>query len=192
MTQKIDQKEVKMIFKGKSQKGKEIVIRYPAKKDLRAMREYINTLSQERTFIRYQGEEVSLEEETKYLDSQLEKISQKRAVLLLVSCEGKLIGISGIDMKDKIEKHIGVLGISIAKDFRGEGIGSKLMELVIEEAEKNLTGLEIITLEVFSNNDLAKEMYQKFRFVEYGNLPKGVKLENGYTDHKYMYKVIRD
>lgn len=155
------------------------------------MWEYINTLSKERTFIRYQGEEVSLEEETKYLNSQLEKISQKCAVLLLVFCEGKLIGISGIDMKDKIEKHIGVFGISVAKDFRGEGIGSKLMELVIEEVEKNLTGLEIITLGVFSNNDLAKKMYQRFGFVEYGSLPKGIKLEKEYADHIYMYKVLR-
>lgn len=182
--------EGKIVFKGESEKGKEIIIRYPKKDDVQAMCEYINTLSKERTFIRYQGEEVSLEEETKYLNSQLEKIFQNRAVLLLVFCEGKLIGISGIEMKDRIEKHIGVFGISIAKQFRGEGIGSKLMELVIDEAKKNLTGLEIITLGVFSNNSLAKEMYKKFGFVEYGSLPKGVKLENGYADHVFMYKLI--
>lgn len=182
--------KAKIVHKSNFQ-DKEIIIRYPKKDDVQAMWEYINTLSKERTFIRYQGERVSLEEEIKYLNSQLEKISQKHAVLLLVFCEGKLIGISGIDMKDKIEKHIGVLGISIAKGFRGAGIGSKLMELVIEEAEKNLTGLEIITLGVFSNNDLAKKMYQKFGFVEYGSLPNGVRLENGYTDHIYMYKVVK-
>ncbi|MBI2597166.1 GNAT family N-acetyltransferase [Candidatus Daviesbacteria bacterium] len=183
--------EAKTVFKGRSDKGKEIIIRYPAKKDLKAMREYINTLSQERTYITFQGEQLSLEEEKKFLDSHLEKISKNLAVLLLVFHEGKLIGNSGIDLKERVEKHIGVFGITIAKGFRGEGIGVKLMELVISEAEKNLPNLEIITLGVFASNDVAKEMYKKFGFIEYGNLSKGLKLENGYVDHIYMHKTTK-
>lgn len=183
--------EGKIVFKGKSQKGKEIVIRYPTKADLGAMWEYINTLSKERTFISYQGEEISLEDEEKFLNSQLEKIAKKQAVQLVVVCRGKTIGVSGIEMKERIEKHIGALGISIAKDFRGQGIGSQLMQLVVSEAERNIPQLEIIILGVFSNNDLAKNMYKKIGFVDYGNLPKGIKLEDGYVDHVYMYKVVR-
>lgn len=180
----------KIIFTGKFQ-DKEIIIRYPTEDDLEMMWKYINVISKERTFISFQGEEVSLEEEEKYLNSQLEKIAKNRSVLLLVFCDKKLIGISGIEMGDRIEKHIGVFSISIAKDFRREGVGSKLMRLVIDEAEKNIPQLEIITLGVFSNNDLANEVYKKFGFVEYGSLPNGVKLENGYVDHNYMYKVIK-
>lgn len=182
----------KIVFKGRSDKGKEITIRYPTKKDLKAMWEYINTLSDERTYIIFQGEKLTLEEEEKFLKTHLEKISKNLAVLLLVFCEGKLIGNSGIDLKERVERHIGVFGITIAKGFRGEGIGTKLMELVIKEAEENLPNLETITLGVFSNNDLAKEMYRKFGFREYGNLPMGIKLENGYIDHIYMYRIIKN
>lgn len=180
----------RIVHKGNFQ-GKEVIFRYPTKNDLQTIWEYINTLSKERTYISFQGETISLEEEQKYLNSQLERISKHLATLLLAVCDGKVIGISGIDTKDKIEKHIGVFGISIAKDFRGEGIGSKLMELVIEEANNNLSGLEIITLGVFSINDLAKEIYKKFGFIEYGQLPRGIKLENVYSDHIYMYKSIK-
>lgn len=34
-------------------------------------------------------------------------------------------------------------------------------------------------------------MYKKFGFLEYGSLPKGIKLENGYTNHVYMYRIVR-
>lgn len=184
-------KEGKIVFKGKTNKRKEIIIRYPAKKDLKAMWEYINTLSKERTYITFQGEKLTLKEEEKFLKTHLEKIAKNKAILLLAFYGGRLIGNSGIDLKERVEKHIGVFGITIARGFRGEGIGSKLMQLVIAEAEKNLPQMEIITLGVFGNNDLAREMYRKFGFVKYGNLPKGIKLENDYVNHEYMYKATK-
>ncbi len=168
-----------------------IVFRYPTKKDLRAMWEYINTLSQERTFIRFQGENISLEEEEKYLNSLLEKIAKKQAVQLLAVCGGEIVGISDVVMKDKTEKHLGIFGITIAKNTRGQGIGTRLMEMIIDEARRNLPQLEILVLDVFANNDLAKSMYKKFGFVEYGLLLNGIKLENGYADDVLMYKVVR-
>lgn len=65
------------------------------------------------------------------------------------------------------------------------------MQTVIDEAIKNLPGLEIIELGVYAENDLAKQMYKKFGFVEYGVLPKGIKKEDGYSDHIFMYKGVK-
>lgn len=182
----MDLKEVLFLIKEK------IIFRYPSKEDLKSLWEYINTLSQERTFIRYQGEKVSKDEEEKYLNLLLEKIARREAVQLLVICEGKIVGVSDVEMQDKTAKHLGIFGITIAKDFRGRGIGSKLMEMVIKEAETNLPDLEIIVLDVFANNSLARKMYKKFGFVEYGILPNGIKLEKGYLDRVLMYKVIKE
>ncbi len=181
----------KMVFQGVSTKGRKYFIRYPTQTDALIMTEYINTLSLERTFIRFQGEQVTLAEEQKYLDGQLEKIAKHAAVVLLLFCDEKLIGSSGIEMGEKIERHIGTFGISVAKEYRGEGIGSKFMEVVFQEAENNLPNLEIVTLGLFANNSLAKTMYEKFGFVQHGALPSGVKLTQGYVDHIYMHKIIR-
>lgn len=182
--------EGKIVFTGKTSKKNPITIRYPKSSDAKAMCEYINALSKERTFVSSQGEEVSLDEEEKYLKKQLEKIAKRMSVQLLVFSYKNLIGISGIEMGEKINKHTGTFGISIAKDFRKEGIGSLLMKLVMEEAVKQICQLEIITLGVFGNNSIAKKMYEKFGFSTYGNLPNGVKLPDGYVDHIYMYKKI--
>ncbi len=181
-----------VVFTGKSKKGTEIVIRYPLLSDTVAMCDYINTLSKEQTYILFQGEDISLDEETKYVKRLLEAIEKRKALTLLAFSDNKLIGNATIEMKDRVLAHEGVFGISIAKEFRREGIGTLLMELVIDEAARNIDQLRIITLGVFANNPKAMEMYKKFGFSETGRIPKGVLHRGEYVDHIYMYKdVIR-
>ncbi len=179
-----------IVYQGKSKSGKDLMFRYPIDKDLQMLRNYINTLSREKTFIIFQGEQVSLEEERKYLDSQLKAIIEDRAVQLLAFSEEILVGNTQINLQTKAIKHIGVFGISLAKEFRGEGIGTLLMEKLIEEAKQHLKGLKIITLECFGNNKIAKKLYEKMGFIKYGNLPKGIIYKDTPVDHIYMFKEI--
>lgn len=182
--------EGKIVYQGKTKSGLNIIIRYPLFSDAKKMMEYINTLSDERTFIRFQGDILTLEHENDYLIKQLMNIKNKKSVLLLVFSDKELVGISDIHLLDKIEKHIGILGITVLRNFRGQGIGKILMETVLKET-RNMPDLEIITLGVFANNTLAHNWYKKLGFKEYGTLPKGIKLENGYQDHIYMYKPVK-
>jgi len=179
-----------IIYQGKTKTGKKIVVRYPEMGDLEEMLVFINNLSDEKTFVRYQGEHETVESEKKYLEGRLEAIKDKKAVHLLVFCKNKLIGASDIHMMDKTEKHIGVLGISIAKNFRGEGVGKILMNLVEEEAKKKLPDLKMITLGVNSPNTVARDMYKKMGFVEYGILPNGISRGEKFENAVLMYKNI--
>lgn len=179
------------LYRYRTINGHEIAIRYPSHLDLEAMWQYINALSQERTYIHFQGEDIPLEMEKKYLDTQLEKIAKHETVMLLAFSGNDLIGLAEVEMKDRAERHIGVLGVSIAKPFRGEGLGSLLMELIINEAVSKLPFLEILTLCVFSSNATGKALYKKFGFAEYGCLPQGLKLESEYVDHVLMYKSVK-
>ncbi|MBI4097434.1 MAG: GNAT family N-acetyltransferase [Candidatus Levybacteria bacterium] len=184
--------EGKVVYQGKSKKGNAFIIRYPVMGDVRKTWEYINKISKEKTFIMYQGEEISLEHETDYLTKQLQKIAKNQSVVLLVFIGEKLIGISGIDMRDRATSHQGVFGISIDRDFRGEGIGKKLIEIIIKEAKEKIPQLKIISLGVFGDNPKACKIYESFGFVELGRLPEGI-LHNGkYVDHIYMYKAVRN
>jgi RimJ/RimL family protein N-acetyltransferase len=182
----------KIIFKTISKSDNEIVFRYISLEDYKAMADYINMLSDEKTFITYQGEKIKYENEEKFVIGQIKNIENHKAVMILALHNDKIIGISGIDLKPRVENHVGVFGITIAKEFRGDGIGKLLMQLAIEEAIKNLTGLKIIILGVLANNPIAKSLYQKMGFIEYGNLPKGIKYRDEIVDHLEMYLNIED
>ena len=184
--------EGKVIFEGKSKNGTPYIVRYPTISDVQKMCDYVNVISQERTFLTFQGEIIGLEYETAYLTRQLERINKNQTVQLLVFSNDNLIGISSVDMKDRTSSHEGVLGISIANGYREEGIGTKLMELIIDEAKENLPALRIITLGVFGDNPKAYEMYKKFGFIESGRIPKGILHKGEYVDHIHMHKTIKE
>ncbi|MBD3250500.1 MAG: GNAT family N-acetyltransferase [Candidatus Pacebacteria bacterium] len=179
----------KTIF-NKNYNGLDLVIRYPSDGDEKAMMDYINELSAEKTFILMQGETMTLEEEIKYLDSWLEKISKKTGIMLSVFAEDTLIGVGSIELGRYSTKHVGLFSISIKNEYRGKGIGKLLMSSIIDEAKKQLKDLEIINLTVQSENIVAQKMYESFGFKKYGLLPRGIKLVDGYRDHQLMYKQI--
>lgn len=184
--------EGKVVYQGKSKKGTDFVIRYPQMGDAVQMWKYINKISKEKTFITFQGEDVSIEFETQYLAKQLDRISKGNTVQLLVFIGEKLVGIAGVDMKDRTSAHEGVFGISVDIDYRGEGIGKTLMDVITKEAEAKMPQLKIVTLGLFGDNLMACKIYQDFGFVESGRLPKGILHNGNYVDHIFMHKNIRD
>lgn len=178
-----------IIFQGTSKNGKQFIIRYLTESDVEKMHQYINTLSQEKTYITFQGEEISLESEKKFVSSLLNRMEEKKGFGLLVFVNEELTGLCSLEMHERTFAHEGVLAISIAKDFRHEGIGKKLMEVVLEQT-KNLPDLKIVTLGVFGNNRVAHDLYKELGFQESGRVPKGVFYNGEYIDHVYMYKFV--
>lgn len=168
----------------------EVVIRYPKNGDSPAMCEYINALSQEKTFITFQGEVINPEDEEKYLQSQLKHIEEKKVAQLLLFVNGKLSGISEVKMFDRIKAHVGLFGITIANEQRGKGFGKLLMQNVINEAKNNLIGLKIITLDCFAENEKALSLYKSFGFMEYGRLPEGNLYKDGFSEDVSMYLKV--
>ena len=182
---------MRIVYQGKTKKGLDITIRYPQLGDQQEMCRYINELSQEKTFVRFQGETISLENEADYLSEQLKRIEDKKAITLFVLCDDKIIAIADINMLDKTEKHLGILGISVAKEFRGDGIGTLILELLLKEAEREIAELRIVTLDVYQANTVAQILYKQAGFAEYGVLPNGVSRNNTFEDRILMYKNIR-
>ena len=177
-----------IVWEGHTRQGKNIVIRSLQQNDAEALCRYMNALSGERTFLRFQGEQLTLEEEMAYLSGQLQRMEQNQMIQLVALCEGTVVGAADVNRKDLVEKHVGVLGMSVAQPYRGEGIGALLLETVLKEAAAQLPHLRIIILEVFSDNTLAIAMYQKYGFVEYGRLPEGILHNQSYVDTVYMYR----
>ncbi len=181
-----------IVFEGVSINQTPYIIRYPKTSDLKELHRYINELSKEKTFISFQGEEISLEDEKTYIQSSLKRIADKKSIQLIVESNNKIIGVSGIDTKGRVNNHVGIFGISVAKDFRGQGIGKKLIELAIQETKKNLSHIKIIHLECFATNEAACNLYKSVGFKEYGKLPGGIAYKNNYVDEILMYYNLQD
>ena len=182
---------MKIVYKGKTSAGLNIIIRYPRLADFNILHRFVNQISKEKTFVVLQGEEISLKEEGEFLKQQIKNVQANKGIYLIAFCGNNAVGVTEITLKAKITRHIGVYGIMVAKEFRGKGIGKLLTKTVIKEARKNLPGLEMIILDVFANNPKAIRMYKKFGFKKFGMLPKGVKLGQGCVDDVLMYKNVK-
>lgn len=180
-----------VVFEG-NRGGIDIIVRHVRRDDVEILLQFINTLSIEQTYITFQGEQMTLEEESRYVEGFIKKAEDNKAVKLLAFHKDELIGVCDITPKEKVESHIGVFGLTIKKEWRGKGIGKLIMEKTLEEAQKNMSELKIITLGVFSNNPVAKTLYEKMGFKEYGLLPKGIQYKGVLVDHIYMYKLVNE
>jgi RimJ/RimL family protein N-acetyltransferase len=71
----------------------------------------------------------------------------------------------------------GEIGMMVAADWRGRGVGGALVEAAIEWARAH--GLHKLTLSVFPHNDAAIALYRKFGFAEEGRHKKHIRRANG-------------
>lgn len=107
----------------------------------------------------------------------------------VVEEDGKVIGL-GILMNhgNLRKKHVGVITLMVNSDYQNKGVGSLLMDKLINLSES----LNIIRLElcVFRDNYKAINLYNKFGFKEEGIKVKSA-LKNGeYIDEVMMARII--
>jgi ribosomal protein S18 acetylase RimI-like enzyme len=69
------------------------------------------------------------------------------------------------------------LGMSVARDWRGRGVGSALLAAGIEWARER--GFRAVRLEVFPHNEPALALYRKFGFVEVERLERRYRRRSG-------------
>lgn len=113
---------MKVVRQGTSKSGLSYVIRYPESADVESAWKYINRLSKERTFVRVQGEEVTREEEQKFIGKLIDKVEQGTAVALFLIVDGEVHGLCNIEMQDKTEDHTAKLGLGVDAAVRGQGL----------------------------------------------------------------------
>ncbi len=76
--------------------------------------------------------------------------------------------------------HSGRLGMGLHRDFRGRGIGQRLVARTLEKARAK--GLERIQLDVYASNRAAMRLYEKMGFVVEGVQKRARKLDGVYDD----------
>lgn len=71
----------------------------------------------------------------------------------------------------------GEIGMMVAADWRGRGVGSALVAAAIEWASDH--GLHKLALSVFPHNEAGIALYRKFGFAEEGRLVRHVRRADG-------------
>ncbi len=169
--------------------GKKATIRYFSLEDAPAALSFINTVSRENTYIRFAGEQQTLEEEKKYLQSEVEKSQAGDAVKLFCFVGRELAGVCDVHRDTSLlsrRLHVGIFGLVIAKPFRGDGIGFALAQTTIQEAKEEIEGLRLVKLDCFAINTPALSLYAKLGFVEVGRIPDMLFYKGEYVDEVEM------
>ncbi len=93
----------------------------------------------------------------------------------------KLIGWADIiPLSHPTMNHVGALGIGVLADYRGQGIGSQLLEKTVKHAWAS--GLKRLELEVFADNEPAIRLYKKHGYVQEGLKRYARSIDGQYQD----------
>ncbi len=161
--------------------GNQILIRQATRNDLDGIVNVFESVMAEEIYL--------LGEHFYAIDYINTKISGENDLILIAEDNGKIIGVLTLIREPFLKnRHVAVLGIAIIDGYRHEGIGSAMMDESIRWAES--AGIEKITLEVFSTNINAIEMYKKFGFEIEGIRKRQFKIQGQYVDDVLMAKFL--
>src|SRR3990172_8891811 len=88
-------------------------------------------------------------------------------------------------------RHTAEIGMSVRDDYRRQGVGSALLE-VVETWARETGRIRKITLNVFETNVSALRLYEKYGFEVEGVLKEHINLDGEYLNLVLMAKEIGD
>lgn len=170
--------------------GRRILLRSPGAADAGQMLENMRVTSGETYFMARYPEEIvrPLEMQSRILE---EICADEEDFLVGAFFEEKMVGCAGLN---KVSEHIknrhrGGFGISIRQQFCDAGLGTLMLQEVLQTARK--THFEQIELGVFEDNPRAIHLYEKCGFVPWGRQPRAFKLKDGtYRDEIQMILIL--
>lgn len=165
--------------------GAVLVIRQAAAEDARALLRYVETVSGESNFLSFGPGEFELTE-----------TEEQEFIARCLACQNRLyiVGTLGDTIATTLVfsggrrprvRHSGEFGVSVRKRYWGLGIGSLMLDALIDWA--NQTGIvEKINLRVRTDNRRAIQLYRSKGFVIEGTIRKAIRLDGEYFDHHWM------
>lgn len=165
-----------------------VIIREAFPDDAEKFIEYLKRIGGETENLTFgaEGLPVTAEQERAYLKNVQE---DKHSVIYCAWRGEELIGDASISALPRRMSHRAELGVSVVKAEWGKGVGSALMEKLISYARN--CGIELLNLEVRSDNKRAIALYEKYGFKHIGISPAFLKTDGQYVDCELMYLDLR-
>jgi len=163
----------------------EVVIRKAKKEDAQAIIDFFNMAGGESDNLLFGENEfgTTLEQEEQFIEKVADSNS---AGLFIAFIDGEIASVANLSNPSRKRiAHTSDIGMAVIKKFWGIGVGSAMVETLIEFAKAS-GQIEIIGLGVRVDNLAAQRLYKKMGFVEIGCYPKFFKVENEYYDSILM------
>ena len=162
--------------------GKPCLLRQAEESDAEMLVEYLKTTSGETPYMLREPEEVRISVE--------EEVDFPRALHLLAFVDGVFAGSCSFNGAERNRtRHRCTVGISLYRAFWGLGVGTALLEDILNTA--GTVGYEQAELDVVSTNAPAVALYQKLGFETTGTIPRAFKYTDGtYADFLFMVKGL--
>lgn len=157
---------------------------YPSERYFKSFHNALSTVAKERVYI----EMIEAPPLEKVSSFQSGLISKNGPVYYAINND-QVVGWSDVFPEENPrQNHRGGLGMGLLPEFRGQGLGSKLLSSVLDHAKK--FGLEKVELNVYTSNTPTVALYKKFGFEQEGLIKKYRKLDGQYFDCLAMGKFL--
>lgn len=159
----------------------DIIYREPTTEDAQKIVDFYNYVGGETHFLSFEKDEYPLD-----LAAQEGAIASTNAhpasIMLLAMYGVEIAGIGTISSGNKIKsRHQGELGIVVAKKYQALGIGTEIINRLIDFCKGN--GITTrIQLDTSCNNEVAVRLYEKFGFEIEGRLKNTQLIDGEYSD----------
>lgn len=161
-------------------------IRTATLEDAAAMCVYAAALFAEKLPGIFNREAPTIEEEREYISGHIDPAN---STLLIAEEGGEILGMIGLEGGTRAEEvHSGTIAISVARDHRGHGVGTALIEAMLEWAPAH--GVARVALGSWSNNPRAAELYRRCGFVDEGVLRGAVRRDGEVMDVIMLAKQL--
>jgi ribosomal protein S18 acetylase RimI-like enzyme len=171
-----------------SKKGSTVIIRPIGVGDLDAMLSFVNAFAKEPTYMMISGLTFTRRQEKTYLESACAAMRKKEKIHLIAIADNKIVASAEVRRQPARKNHVGVVGVAVLEQWRGVGLGKRLMQLLISEAIA--LGLKLLVLESYEKNTGAIKLYEKMGFRSAGMVPGMCQYQSGYQGCVIMYRPL--
>lgn len=166
-----------------------IIIRKANKADAKKLVEYLSIIGGESEYLTFGAGEFgkSVEQEETFIENVLK---EKNAIFIIAEYDEKIVGnlnFSG-GPRQRIA-HSGEFGVSVLKEYWGNGIGEKLIKYLIDWS-KNTGIIRKINLRVRNDNTRGIYLYKKLGFLEEGIIKRDFLIKGEFYDSLQMGLMI--
>lgn len=150
---------------------------------------YVEVPSNPELFLLTRSVKPSLGSEAAWFGALMKGILEGDAVCNVADADGRVVGAATVTRRGdhNEDRHGGVYANAIVPEWRGKGVGTRLMAATLADCRGKF---EVLYLTVVAENARAIKLYRKHGFQECGRWPRAWQRGGRYHDDLLMWRAV--